>query len=202
MDTLEYILNKFGMAQDIPDEELEMPIEILNFTRNDLAKLFAELEFELGAEIGVEQGEYSETLLRENPKLRLYGIDAWEAYEGYRDHTRQEKLDRFAEATRVRMQGYEFKPIRKFSMDAVKEFVDNSLDFVYIDANHDFAHVTEDIFHWSKKVRPGGIVSGHDYYKENVPSHVHVPYVLEGYTKAYNILPWFIFEDSWMFVKQ
>jgi predicted O-methyltransferase YrrM len=48
-------------------------------------------------------------------------------------------------------------------MDAISDFEDSSLDFVYIDANHTYEAATEDIREWSKKVRPGGIVAGHDY---------------------------------------
>lgn len=205
MDTINFIVNKFNLLKEIDEiGKYTMPIQINDFTRNNLAELFAELGFEYGAEIGVEQGVYSDILLRENPKLTLTGVDAWKAYGGYRDHTRQAKLDKFYQTTLEMLKPYGDRSVLlpMFSMQAINIIRDESLDFVYIDANHDFAHVTEDIFHWSKKVRPGGIVAGHDYYKENIPSHVHVPYVLEGYTKAYNIKPWFIFEDSWMFVKQ
>ena len=52
-------------------------------------------------------------------------------------------------------------------MDAVKDFKDESLDFVYIDANHGYESTKEDIREWSKKVKKGGIVSGHDYVKKN-----------------------------------
>jgi hypothetical protein len=38
-------------------------------------------------------------------------------------------------------------------MDALNDFEDDSLDFVYIDGNHEFPYVAEDLFHWSKKVR-------------------------------------------------
>ncbi len=48
-------------------------------------------------------------------------------------------------------------------MDALEDFEDNSLDFVYIDGDHNFKHISEDIYEWTKKVRSGGIVSGHDY---------------------------------------
>lgn len=201
METLEYILKKFGYSYR---PFLELPVEIPEFDRNKLASLFHELGFKSGAEIGVEQGVYSDVLLRENPDLFLYLVDAWQVYKGYRDHTRQDKLNKYMEITVERLVPYSsrYMIIRNFSMEAIKSIADESLDFVYIDANHDFKHVTEDIFEWSKKVRKGGIVSGHDYYIENIPSHVHVPYVLQGYTKAYNISPWFIFDDSWMFIKE
>lgn len=41
-------------------------------------------------------------------------------------------------------------------MDAVGEIEDGSLDFVFIDGNHSFEAVREDLMHWSRKVRPGG----------------------------------------------
>jgi hypothetical protein len=225
MNTLDYILDKFNIVypevEYCADGEGEvihtkMPIEIPNFGRDQLAVLFAELGFTMGAEIGVEQGVYSEILCRANPKLKLYSIDAWKAYRGYRDHTRQEKLDMFYKITQARLSGFNYELIRKFSMDAVKDFKDNSLDFVYIDGNHDFLNVTNDIYHWSKKVRPGGIISGHDFVKRrDEMAHVHVRMVLNGYTDAYKIRPWFVLgreavvegeirdgSRSWMWVKQ
>ncbi len=48
-------------------------------------------------------------------------------------------------------------------MEAAEDFEDNSIDFVYIDANHGFKYVAEDLWEWSKKVRSGGVISGHDY---------------------------------------
>lgn len=220
MEALTYILNKYNIARfDMPDEPpMRMPIEIPNVGRNQLAELFAELGFTKGAEIGVEQGEYAEILLKSNPKLFLYSVDAWKAYKGYRDHTRQEKLDGFFEITKERLKPFfnRMKGYRSFSMDAVKKIDDEFLDFVYIDANHDFINVTQDIFYWSKKVRKGGIISGHDYVKrKNEAAHVHVRQVLSGYTDAYNIRPWFVLGSeakipgqirddtrSWFWVKQ
>ena len=48
-------------------------------------------------------------------------------------------------------------------MEAIKDFKPESLDFVYIDANHSYKNMKDDIEGWSKIVRKGGIVSGHDY---------------------------------------
>lgn len=54
-------------------------------------------------------------------------------------------------------------PIRKHSLEAVNLYADNSLDFVFIDAAHDFENVTKDIQVWFPKVKVGGIIAGHDY---------------------------------------
>lgn len=199
-------------------DSMRFPIEIPNFGRDQLAGLFAELKYTKGAEIGVEQGEYSEGLLSANKDLYLYCIDAWKAYKGYNDHTRQEKLDKFYQITKDRLSNFRSRHsiIRMMSDWAIKEFRDEELDFVYIDANHDFLHVTNDIYNWSKKVRKGGIIAGHDYITDqNEAPHVHVRQVLEGYTQAYNIKPWFVLGRSiaapdeirdpyrsWFFIKQ
>ncbi len=106
-------------------------------------------------------------------------------------------------------------------MDAVKDFEDNSLDFVYIDANHEYDYVKQDITEWTKKVKPGGIVAGHDYIRLRQPrneANKHFQYGIKEavfhYTTENNIRPWFVLGltaeypklvregiRSWMFVK-
>jgi len=55
------------------------------------------------------------------------------------------------------------KPIKMTSIDAVNQYEDESLDFVFIDGNHEYEYVFEDIKHWLPKVKKGGVLSGHDY---------------------------------------
>lgn len=54
--------------------------------------------------------------------------------------------------------------IRKSSVEAAQEFPDQSLDAVYIDAEHDEASVRNDLRAWRSKVKKGGILSGHDWH--------------------------------------
>ena len=51
---------------------------------------------------------------------------------------------------------------RNFTRHAAKEFRNQFLDFVFIDASHDYDSVLEDIKIWAPKVRKGGLISGHD----------------------------------------
>jgi predicted O-methyltransferase YrrM len=50
------------------------------------------------------------------------------------------------------------------SVRAARAFDDGSCDLVFIDADHHYGSVRDDIAAWAPKVRPGGIISGHDYY--------------------------------------
>ena len=188
MDALNYILTKYGLENKKP-----YPIEIPNTGRDDLAVLFAELGFLTGAEIGTAEGRYAEILCKNNPGLILHCVDPWETYSNYRDYTDQEKLTNAYITARKRLYNYPVSFHKKYSMDAVGSFPDESLDFVYIDANHEWPYVTQDVYHWSKKVRPGGIVAGHDYYFiRRASAKCQVKPAVDSFTWAYQIKPWFV----------
>jgi len=178
----------------------------LNMARNDLAVLFAEFGFKLGVEVGVEKGVYSEILLKVNPGLSLHGIDPLLVYKNYREHIHQDEMDTFLDEILERTSGCDYTFHRSFSLDAVKEFPDESFDFVYIDANHDFQNTTNDIAEWSKKVKVGGIVSGHDYRRNKQKAFpCHVKDVVQGWTYSHSIKPWFVTAGrsaSWFWVKE
>jgi predicted O-methyltransferase YrrM len=167
--------------------------------RNELAKMFKGI----GAEIGVEQGVFAEEIMKTADKL--YCVDAWQSYRAYRDHVRQSKLDAFYDITKNRLDGLNVEYVRKFSVDAAKDFADGSLDFVYIDANHSYEYVKQDIELWAPKVKSGGIVSGHDYIRRKGQSEYYnvVPAVNE-YVAANNLQLYVFRGDhppSWAFIK-
>ena len=171
-----------------------LPIEIPDVSRDvDLPLLFREAGFHVGVEVGVEQGVYAELLCQVVPGLKLHAVDCWQAYSGYRDHVNQEKLDGFYEATLKRTALYDVEVIRDWSVEAAKEFDAASVDFVYLDANHDFANVVKDLAAWAPKVRRGGVVAGHDYIlRKNKAIMHHVVQAVRGWTECYGIDPWFL----------
>jgi hypothetical protein len=68
-----------------------------------------------------------------------------------------------------------FTPIRKLSQDASREFDDHSCDVVFIDMEHSYQAVKNDIISWLPKVKIGGYIAGHDYapYAEGLIKAVH-----------------------------
>ena len=135
--------------------------------RIELAKHFAKLGFTHGAEIGVADGRYSEILCQEIPNLqKLYLVDPYAHYgNNWRSDDYQQKA---YDKARERVYKY-FAPefLVATSLEVSRKIMDESLDFVFIDGAHDFDNVIIDIILWSKKVKKGGIVSGHDYYNFN-----------------------------------
>jgi len=51
------------------------------------------------------------------------------------------------------------------SIEAVKLYEDESIDFMFIDANHEYESIKEDIETWLPKIKLGGYIGGHDYHK-------------------------------------
>ncbi len=117
-----------------------------------------------GVEVGSFKGEFARTIL-EKWQGTLYMVDAWYELEDYNDMSNIGlNQDAYLEAMRsineFRDRAY---MLRCLSKQAVDLFPDESLDFVYIDANHEYSYVVEDIKLWYPKVKKGGIVAGHDY---------------------------------------
>lgn len=183
------------------------PIIIPNFSRRkEFIQMLAERGAKYGAEIGTDHGKYAQQLLAGIPGLNLICVDPWTAYtEGDQVHT-QEEMDQIYREAQERVKGFECWFYRETSMKAVTDIKDNSLDFVFIDGNHEFSFVYEDIVEWTKKVKPGGIVAGHDYKVDPVNKYGVIEAV-QKYIKENNISPWFVFQkrglvDCWMFIKQ
>lgn len=55
------------------------------------------------------------------------------------------------------------------SLTASRGFSDDALDFVFLDAGHEYPDIESDIRAWWPKVRRGGILAGHDYGHPDFP---------------------------------
>lgn len=148
--------------------------------RSDLPKWFKEQGYQKGAEIGVFMGEFTKKLCKEG--LQVYAVDPWKAYSLEESQERQDLLYNRA---KERLLPYpNCTIIRKTAMDALADFEDGSLDFVFLDGDHGFKAIADELVEWSKKVRVGGAVCGHDYDGQ---SSKFVRPVVDAYVKAYGI---------------
>jgi hypothetical protein len=169
------------------------PVEIPDCGRDDLPQFFVDMGYKVGVEIGTQEGNYAETICKAG--LTLYAVDPWKNYADYwGEGAFQDILDKQYEDCQKKLVPYNVTFHRETSMEAVKKFVDESLDFVYIDGNHELKYVIEDIFEWSKKVKVGGTIAGHDYFYAHPRKHdnIHVRYAVDAYTESYRIKKWYL----------
>lgn len=184
------------------------PITINHFSRRkEMIEMLKERGVKIGVEVGTDHGKYAEQLLVGIPGLTLYCVDPWSPYvEGEISHDAVEMEHIYEEAKR-RVTPYNGQLVRKTSMEAVRTFDNDTLDFVFIDGNHSYDYVLEDITEWYEKVKPGGIIYGHDYKVDPVNDYGVIEAV-EKFTMDNHICPWFILHaggrlvDCWMIIKQ
>ena len=136
--------------------------------REDLPFLLNKLNLTgMGVEVGVQKGEFSAHILKYWQGKKLYLVDTWREIKGYKDIANLDHnghLDCMAKTFMATYPYFERATIiRELSTEAAKLFQDNSLDFIYIDANHAYDAVKEDINVWYPKVKTGGLLCGHDY---------------------------------------
>lgn len=99
-------------------------------------------------------------------KGKLYCVDTWSGSGGVGPHRDiVEKFDVFGSfLNNIRdIVDYEaVLPMKMESSDAACIVADHSFDLVFIDGDHRYEGIRRDIELWRRKVRPGGILCGHD----------------------------------------
>ena len=121
----------------------------------------------VGAEVGVFDGHTSENLLRALPELTLWMVDPWRPFED-QSVFGEMNAERFELMLFAATWWTEFARDRRFilregSPPAAFRFADASLDFAFIDGDHVYDAVCADLNAWWPKIRPGGLLTGHDY---------------------------------------
>tara|TARA_S200002703_G_scaffold155492_1_gene159709 strand:+ start:1481 stop:1996 length:516 start_codon:yes stop_codon:yes gene_type:complete len=122
-----------------------------------------------GAELGVWQGKTYLPLLKNCPDLTLIGVDLWETQFDNPEYVKQygeQGWDHASHEKTVRAGAAQFGEraiiYKGFTWDIAPKIEDNSLDFIFIDADHASEAVRRDITDWSPKVKEGGYIIGHD----------------------------------------
>lgn len=131
-------------------------------------------------EVGTWQGDFASYILGFLECTKLYCIDPYKYFE---DETYKDSMNiklkgdhgnNVYESTKRRLEKIgpgRVEMIRKTSLEAVNSFNDESLDFVYIDANHEYKHALQDILAWYPKVKKGGILAGDDIWSTNMDDY-------------------------------
>lgn len=119
---------------------------------------------EVGIWKGASAAFMAVEIINSGKKIKFDCVDTWKGSDLELHQTDPEINDLY----RVFMDNMKpvyghFTPVRLPSLDAAILYMDNSLDFVFIDAAHDYENIKKDIIAWRPKIKKGGILSGHDY---------------------------------------
>jgi hypothetical protein len=116
-----------------------------------------------GVEVGVLNGDYSEKIYnyyRKKFDFEFYLVDPWKSFSDYDqkmlDQCYKNVLNKFKNIKKVKI-------LKQTSEQASKKFANESLDFVYIDGNHEYNYVSKDLRLWFPKLRSHGVLFGDDY---------------------------------------
>ncbi|MFA5715917.1 MAG: class I SAM-dependent methyltransferase [Candidatus Paceibacterota bacterium] len=123
-----------------------------------------------GVEVGTFEGYNATNVLKYCSLDKLYCVDPYRPYVdvvGKLGSFSPEAWDAVYQKAKERI-GNKAELIRKPSLEAVNDFKDESLDFVYLDGDHSRENVLKEIVSWLPKVKVGGLFGGHDCRESGV----------------------------------
>ena len=137
--------------------------------RRDIPKLLNLMKAQRICEVGVFDGSHFRSMLTGLYVEEAVAVDLWRE-TGVRSQndcfTPQEHLEQMYQSlAELKRTDRRVRVIREYSIEASKLFANGHFDFVYLDADHTEAGCWADLNAWYPKVRPGGLLAGHDYFE-------------------------------------
>jgi len=159
-----------------------------------------------GVEIGVHEGDFSRLLLTHVRPARLHLIDPWEyrpepeyaqSYYGGQAGVDQYNLDqrynRVLKRLHKHLQKQQVIIHRQRSSKVTESFPPDYFDWIYIDGDHLYQQVRQDLEEFGQRVKPGGWIAGGGFrsgawwcdgvvraVEEYVASTPHQQYITHG----------------------
>lgn len=121
---------------------------------------------EVGAWKGKSAAYMAVELINAEKNIEFYVVDTWEGSSEHKNNPELQELFYIFTENMKPVENY-YIPMQMTSLEAATKFEDASLDFVFIDAAHEYEHVKDDLNAWYPKIKKGGILAGHDFYPTN-----------------------------------
>lgn len=160
-----------GMKYIFLDEQNQEPEQSTWLPGEDIPLHIKDINNPVGIEIGTDGGTTTVHLLKQIPKLTLHGIDPYIPYIdwggitfSWHDGKNSDSQDSYKSfMDKVAPFGERYIHHKKTSDEAVVDFADESMDFIFIDGLHTYEQVTKDCNNYYPKLKKGGLFCGHDF---------------------------------------
>ncbi len=110
------------------------------------------------AEIGVNEGDFSNEILTHCSPQKLFLIDIWGS-KRYHGGLFEKVKSRFDQ----QIKNDQLEIVRELSFDGISLFPDEHFDWVYLDTDHSYDTTHRELELLRSKMKSGGIIAGHDY---------------------------------------
>lgn len=147
-------------------------------------------------EIGVWRGDYSAEILQQKPG-ELHLVDPWafqpefgRKWYGGMKAKQQQDMDAVYDSVVARFKEelcFGVQIHRGFATELSKIFQDEYFDWIYIDGNHEYDYVLQDLQNYKSKVKKGGFLTGDDYTWKNDEGILTVKKAVELFVKTENL---------------
>lgn len=123
---------------------------------------------EVGSWLGRSISYFVVESINKQKNINCYCVDIWSPYEEIQTHHLFDGDNAYNTFIKNIEPIKDFvTPLRGKSLEISKKFEDYSLDFIFIDAAHDYQSVLDDVTYWYPKLKENCIIAGHDYYYGN-----------------------------------
>lgn len=134
---------------------------------------------EIGSFKGRSASAMAVEIINSKKDIKFYCVDTWQGSIEHQKGQSAEDKD-VVDGTLLDVFKYNIRSVKNYiniiqkeSAEAAKEFQDESLSFVFIDASHDYENVKQDINSWYPKIKKGGVLAGHDWFGEDIKKAVY-----------------------------
>ena len=161
------------------------------FNYKEFYDFISKKKYKTLVEVGVWKGSSISYLASNNVSSKVYAVDLFESSYRYKKGYLKKEVSEIYKTYNTQLEKTKTRDIiidiKDYSWDAATKFDDHSIDFVFIDADHSYESVRKDLHSWFKKVRPGGIFSGHDYEPYGENNHPGVKQAVDEFSVEKNL---------------
>jgi predicted O-methyltransferase YrrM len=170
-----------------------------NLYQNAVKKYNNAVFVEVGTWLGRSAAFLAVEVINAKKNIQIHCVDTWEGGPEHQDMDVVKKGELYEQFLKNIEPVKEYiKPIRMDSAKAAELYEDNSVDFVFIDAGHEYESVKKDMEVWYPKVKNGGIFAGHDYY---LYLDNNLKKAVDDFFTARDIQSYYAGEDCWGYKK-